>query len=109
MLASLKRILQIDRYLAEAVLRHVRVVGPVGAVKTVPGKCLHGPWRRREPVPLPGSDFRSGLRLPALLDAEDEDAAFVGKGVRAIPVHFLEPVVKRSEERRVGKECRSRW
>ena len=25
------------------------------------------------------------------------------------PIQFLEPIIDRSEERRVGKECRSRW
>src|SRR5438034_11650592 len=55
---------------------------------------LPGPPRRR----VPEGHFTAGLLL-------DGDAAF--ENVQTHDV--LRGVVKRSEERRVGKECRSRW
>src|SRR5256886_8703498 len=41
--------------------------------------------------------------------ADDLWAWLAGKPISARPVSGLERTWKRSEERRVGKECRSRW
>src|SRR5438552_15596267 len=50
---------------------------------------------------------RSRRNLPSLVRACANEPPPVRVGVREITSHFLR--LSRSEERRVGKECRSRW
>ena len=58
-----------------------------------------------------GSDFSAGMDLNELLASADNSV----EENRRAALHFAEIFVrmrrlpKRSEERRVGKECRSRW
>src|SRR5476649_2090792 len=60
----------------------------------------------------PPSANESYLSIPAIISAaEITDAVAIhpGYGFLAENAAFAEQVEKRSEERRVGKECRSRW
>ena len=72
-----------------------------------PGKTAEeahgGPRKEAAPPPAaPKKTAPAGLPgMPPVLDTQDVYAAD--------RPNRLSPVVKRSEERRVGKECRSRW
>src|SRR2546430_15486450 len=56
----------------------------------------------RAPALVLGAD-----RLGGVLD--DDEVVFVGHPHHGVHVRHLAIKVDRSEERRVGKECRSRW
>ena len=47
--------------------------------------------------------------IPAFYASYDEAGQVSGERTRALARHLVNKGVKRSEERRVGKECRSRW
>src|SRR2546421_11633644 len=53
---------------------------------------------------LPGSPGAAGTTLLDVLDR-----TMTPMGARLLRSWLLAPLVDRSEERRVGKECRSRW
>src|SRR2546427_11484924 len=55
-------------------------------------------------------DHLKALRLTHQLQRQRVDIAVLGRDLRILPCDRLELVLPdRSEERRVGKECRSRW
>src|SRR5256885_16286188 len=60
------------------------------------------PWRA--PCRIPGLRQSSANYLLQCLDAGDQPAAAAALGLGHVP-----DLAERSEERRVGKECRSRW
>src|SRR2546426_10163615 len=69
-----------------------------------------GAARRRVPAPPPG--LRAALRTPA--GGDQVAVAWLAGGERrracaSVPLPLWVPARWRSEERRVGKECRSRW
>ena len=53
------------------------------------------------------------ILTPVLSDVQMKEAVEKFKGILQSPVFFIDNLstfsLKRSEERRVGKECRSRW
>src|SRR5438270_12833649 len=59
-----------------------------------------------KPQPPPGVDRRDFLRMGALAGTA---AASFGSLAAAAPAAAALDQAQRSEERRVGKECRSRW
>jgi len=97
------------RYVADpaAILRELaRVVRPGGTVASLefavpPAPVWLPAWRLYTRVVLPGAGFLTGGR----------EWAHVGRFLGpSIEDHYRRyPVDRRSEERRVGKECRSRW
>ena len=44
------------------------------------------------------------LKLPANFENDIQ-----GRDTALVPIVVIKPIPSRSEERRVGKECRSRW
>src|SRR2546423_5724413 len=58
-----------------------------------------------------GAQFpqRAGLKLADTLARDPEPRSDLFEGLRRIPVEAEAERKHRSEERRVGKECRSRW
>ena len=46
---------------------------------------------------------------PSGVDLEEEEKTVVLEETPALSAEALKPAAGRSEERRVGKECRSRW
>ena len=50
-----------------------------------------------------------GMNIRASRFAEVEHAENAGATLRRLSAHFTREKGLRSEERRVGKECRSRW
>src|SRR3712207_3376798 len=75
-----------------------------------------GPCRQVAPVMNRIAEEYEGAVKVAKIDVDAESALAGHFGITSIPtIAFFEPgeqpkaVVGRSEERRVGKECRSRW
>src|SRR5256885_8218490 len=78
-----------------------------------------GPWPRPWPVPPPRvyqfcplevTKHQADVRINDQLAATSIEQEFYNPNAQRIEGTFLFPVPKgRSEERRVGKECRSRW
>src|SRR2546429_9645817 len=67
-------------------------------------------WLWKRGVRSEGLELRA--QVPVSIRAEDERGQLGNRlaVMRApIPVYVANPVRRRSEERRVGKECRSRW
>src|SRR5258707_15302266 len=64
-----------------------------------------GTAQRGSQPDLPPQDAAAADIDPATAPAEDDDEALLPE----IPELASEAVAERSEERRVGKECRSRW
>src|ERR1022692_1761381 len=72
-------------------------LGTGGGIRSAAASLLSGP---EDPVVVLNGDVLSGHDLGAQLDLHRKADA-------AVTLHLVE--VPRSEERRVGKECRSRW
>ena len=58
------------------------------------------------PMWVADMDFRTA---PAIVEALQKRIAHGIFGYTKVPKAYYDAVVRRSEERRVGKECRSRW
>src|ERR1035437_323570 len=76
-----------------------------GAVETIQPRPSNKPARAPIPSTLLEADFP--LRKPCELDSGGGHGLLAGKIDGSLPV--LVGKVARSEERRIGKECRSRW
>src|SRR5687768_9447271 len=74
--------------------------------------CMHGPTRRAGAVASLEGIATPSLVAKAVMDYTDH-ILLVGPGAKqfALQMGFKEQnlLTERSEERRVGKECRSRW
>ena len=70
-------------------------------------------YRQRFPLRYTDFDFKDELSLSSLLAIIQESATGsadeLGFGYEDLKPHNFGFLVVRSEERRVGKECRSRW
>src|SRR2546430_1637134 len=87
------------------ILRHTKILIAVG-VLIITSRRRHTRFDCDWSSDVCSSDLLDGFRISAAFqNASDRGAQFSGKTAGA-----SNPVMKwRSEERRVGKECRSRW
>src|SRR5690554_1184105 len=84
----------------------LRIVACIDGSRAAPAVCDYAAWASRH--------METPLMLLHVLDegrypAEPDLAGSIGLGSREHLLDELADLDRRSEERRVGKECRSRW
>src|SRR2546427_7666443 len=94
--------------------RHPQVVVIDGLAYTNPPGSRHPErWQEIEELLNAGISVMTSVNMHYIRELQDEVAAITGKRpVETVPLNFLknvDDIEVRSEERRVGKECRSRW
>src|ERR1039458_1680449 len=82
---------------------HAEIRGGLSVAECVSTKCL--PSSAKVAVELPSSAETLCIPEPSSFT----EKSFVSRGSPLLAAKKTSPNLSRSEERRVGKECRSRW
>src|ERR1035438_8371489 len=78
---------------------------PAASVKADAGAAN----KQQNPFGVPMADFQKAMRERAQLLQTDPDLKDLVAQNQALQKKIEDTLMQRSEERRVGKECRSRW